>query len=281
MEREFELLSPPVDVADVIVNFGGTQGWFSSSQEAVERAATWKPGLLKRLRRVLTSAREQGRFVRFDFNASDETQIQGHCYPDARDSSDFALEKEGRIEVDDYRDAIVRGTSSEFESICRGVLALVGCRAPVLTPHSNDQGFDLFGEYSMEGRLDRRYHLGGPDRAMTVWIAGQAKKYADEVGVDHVREFIGARELMKLGIFTDGGKALERFTPKAYQPVYLFFMTTGRLTRGAVDLITQTGVVLFDLESIAVLLADHNVATGPSGFEQSLFDTWVKENQSA
>lgn len=276
VEHHFDLLSPPTDIAAIIVRFGNSQGWFSSPQEAIERAATWKVGLLKRLRRSLTAAHEQGRFRRFDFNRSDETQIQGHCYPDARDSGDLATEKRGRIQVDMYRDAITQRSSADFEAICRGVLALIGCPAPELTPHSNDQGFDLFGEYSMEGRLQRRYLLGGPDKAMTTWIAGQAKKYTDEVGVDHVRNFIGARELMRLGIFTDGGKALSKFNPKPYQPVYLFFMTTGRLTRGALELIVQAGVVLIDLEGIAVLLADHVVATGPKGFDLTLFGDWVE-----
>lgn len=271
-------LAPPMEATELIIAVGNEKGWFTSPAEATDRASAWKQGLLKRLRTALTELREIEHPVRFDFNSSNPEMIQGDCYPNSADSPELVRSKESRSHADCYRDEVRLLTATDFEAICRGILGLIGCQNPILTRTSGDQGIDVFGEFTMRGRLDVTYLLGGPDSMMNFWIMGQAKHYTGEIGPDQIREFIGAQDLARRGVGYDNGEALAALNAKPYQAVHLFFLTTGRITRGAWTLAKRTGMIVFDEERIAALLADHEVATDSNLFSPENLREWVRAN---
>lgn len=271
-------LSPPREASELIIAVGNEKGWFTSQAEAIDKASAWKPALLKRLRAALTELREVEHPVRFDFNSSNPEMVQGHCYPNSADSPELMRSKEARSHADSYRDGVRLLTATDFEAICRGILSLIGCQNAILTRASGDQGIDVFGEFTMRGRLDLTYHLGGPDSMMNFWIMGQAKHYTGEIGPNQIREFVGAQDLARRGIGYDNGEALSAFTAKPYQPVLLFFLTTGPITRGAWTLAKRTGIIVFDEEMISALLADHEVATASNAFSPEELRKWVSGN---
>jgi restriction endonuclease Mrr len=271
----FDLLSPPETAAEIITRVGNANDWFSSVQEAAEASERWKSRVVKRLQSTLTQLREDSHPARFDFNASAPELIQGHCYPSDADSADLLASKLARSHSDAYRDAVRALSPRQFEAVCRGVLLLIGCDNPSLTKSSGDQGIDVFGEFAMTGRLSVRYHLGGPDALMNSWIIGQAKLYTGTVGPEEIRSFIGAHELARHGISYDNGAALAALQAKPYQAVHLFFLTTGAITRGAWTLARHAGIIIFDEDTVATLLADHQVATVNNTFVGKDFKSWI------
>lgn len=276
VEENFALDSPPQDVTDVVIYVGTQYGWFQSPEEAAERAEYWRDRLVTRLSRLLNEASEENRPNRFEFNSSSGTKIQGFCFVSAADPLDVAEAKAARRFADAYRDHIRSLDDRDFEAICKGILRLIGCDDPVLTKKSGDQGIDVYGELKMTGRLRRAYVLGGPDALMTSWIAGQAKKYTIPVEVADMHQFVGAYNLARSGVFHGDGVEIKRFDPKPYQPVYLVFLTTGRLTRGAWQIAQRSGIVVLDEPVIASLLADHKVATVAGVFWAVRFTAWTE-----
>ena len=276
VEAHFELSAEPTDLADVIVLVGTADGWFRSPEEAAEKAEAWKKRLANRLATLLSASREDNRPSRFDFNSSAEFTIQGICFVSASEDDGDAIEaKRARALSDHYRDQIRSMDDRDFEAICRGVLSLLGCVSPTLTAKSGDQGIDVFGEIPMNGRLGHNYLLGGPDALMTAWIAGQAKKYTIPVEVADIHQFVGAYEMARKGIFHGDGGTIQAFTPLPYQPVWLFFFTTGKLTRGAWQLARRGGMIVLDEATIAALLADRKIATVAGLYWQTRFSAWT------
>jgi hypothetical protein len=253
---------------------GDKMGWFQSPEEAAERAEAWRPRLITRLTRMINEAQDDHRPYRFEFNASATDKIQGFCFVSPADGAALADAKRRRSFSDEYRREIRDRSDREFESISRGILGLMGCTAPVLTQKSGDQGLDVYGELPMSGRLGHEYPLGGPDSLMVCWVAGQAKKYTKVVEVADIYEFFGAYSLARQGVFHGDGAALQSFTPKPFQPVFLFFLTTGRMTKGAWQLAKRSGLIVLDEPTICALLSDRRVATGAGIFWRSRFAAW-------
>jgi restriction endonuclease Mrr len=111
---------------------------------------------------------------------------------------------------------------------------------------------------------------------MSFWFAGQAKKYTKDVETADIHEFVGAYTLAKQGVFHGDGAALQLFTPKPLQPVFLIFLTTGKLTRGAAQLATRSGIVVLDEPTICALLADRKIATVAGVFWAVRFSAWAE-----
>lgn len=274
---QIPLSQPPRSMTSTILEIGAMGGWFGSQQEADEKAEKWQGPALKRLMKELSSARVEYHPTRFELNSSSPDYVQGYCFIAPSDTADLAESKQRRALQDDYRAAVLQATPDEFESLSRGILLLLGCTDPVLTPQSGDQGIDVFGEYSMTGRLNIAYPLGGPDQMMSLWIIGQAKRYSGPVGPSEIREFIGSYELTRLGVHTNA-TALARFEAKPLQPVHKLFITTGILSSGARSLARQSGVLVFDIERISAMLADHAIATVGGLFNARSYGEFLRSN---
>jgi len=273
--QEFPLGSSPQRLSQIIVDFGTSESWFASDAEAQEKGERWLVPLKKRLARALSDAREFDYVARFDFNPSDASYIQGYCYVTATDSLELQLAKLARVHLDHYRSEIRRRSSDDFEAVCRGILAILGCANPILTPHSDDQGLDVFGEIQSIGLVSQMGALYGQERRLSSWIVGQAKKYTIPVEAADIREFVGSRELQRLGIFSGDGRALEMLRAKPLQATHLIFLTTGPLRSGAREVARGAGVIVIGESEVAALLADHRVATVAGVYWPHRFDSWI------
>lgn len=271
------LSAPPTSITSTILEVGDAAGWFSSQQDADEKAERWQGRVLTRLIRELNDARSGYHPTRFDINDSSPDHVQGFCFVSPSDASDLATSKQRRALQDDYRAAVRRTTPDEFEALSRGLLFLLGCPTPVLTPQSGDQGIDVFGELPMTGRLGFTYTLGGPDQLLSTWIIGQAKRYSGAVGPAEIREFIGSFELLRAKVHTNT-TALALYDAKPFQAVHKIFITTGILASGARSIARQAGVIVFDIDRISAMLADHAIATPASSFDDQRFGAWLTSN---
>lgn len=271
---EFPLTHDPIDLEALIVRIGTEKTWFSSADEAQEQAEKWKDGVATRLTKFLNDSVRRGWPSRFEFNSSDHNSIQGSSFIEGTESKELQQEKRARIHMDTYLKFAQVLTGRHFEAVCRGILSLMGCENPVLTPRSNDQGIDFYGLLRMTGRLNRTYERG-IDRAMRSWVIGQAKQVGEPVGTAEVRELLGSLELARHGINADKGRSLAQLDLKAYDSIFPFFITTGTFSRDAWSLIDQTGLVGMDGPVVAAFLADHCVADVNGACKEEAFQAWV------
>lgn len=266
---------PPTDPESLIVQIGEELGWFQSPEEAQEKAELWRKRFLNRLRLAINDPERRGRPTRFEFNSVEEEAIQGACFVEPGDSDDLRASKGRRVYIDEYL-ALIRGlTGRQFEGVCRGLLALIGCEAPILTPRGNDQGIDFHGRLEMRGRLNMAYVQPAFDEALHAWIIGQAKQVAGNVGTPEIRDLIGSVEIALRGISADEGRALTGLEMRPFDSVWRFFVTTGDFSRDALKLINASGLMGIDGLSVAAILADHAVVNGTHGVDPALFDAWV------
>lgn len=267
---------PPIDPEQLIVNIGMGEGWFASPDEAQEKAERWRRAFLNRLRIRINDPERLGRFHRFEFNSSSSDLIQGACYEEDADSDELKESKADRQHIDTYRDFIRALTGRQFEGVCHGVLMLLGCDEPALTPRGNDQGIDFYGHLQMRGRLNKRYVQVAVDVAMNTWIVGQAKQIEGKVSTPEIRDLIGAVEMARVGVSADEGRALAELGMKPFDSVMRFFITTGEFSKDASKLVNRLGLVGMDGEMVATLLADHRIADVNGAPDRAAFDAWVQ-----
>jgi hypothetical protein len=265
----------PIDPEVLLVQIGTRLNWFSSSEDAQEKAERWRTPFLTRLRFVINDPERRGRPTRFEFNSSTDYLIQGACYVEEGHSSELRDSKRRRQHMDTYLAFIRSLTGRQFEGVCRGVLDLLGCEDPILTPRGGDQGIDFHGRIEMRGRLNMQYVQEAVDEAMHSWVVGQAKQIEGNVSTSEIRDLVGAVEIARLGISADEGQALRELGMRPYDSVWRFFVTTGKFSRDSSKLIYRLGLLGFDGEAVASILADHQVADVDGACDRGAFDTWV------
>lgn len=265
----------PIDLETLIVRIGIRDQWFTDVDDAQESAERWKERVMQRLLSHLNDSRRRAQAVRFDFNSSNSDAVQGACFVEASDSTELTEAKRLRIHSDTYLALLRKLTGRQFEGVCRGVLDLMGCEDPVVTPRSGDQGIDFHGRIEMAGRLNRAYAGGAIDQAMRSWVIGQAKQVGGSVGPGEVRELIGSIDMARHKLSADDGKALSQMDLKPYDSVFGLFVTTGGFTLDAWRLIDGSGFVAMDGPTVAVFLSDHAVANHSGACDEAKFLTWA------
>lgn len=278
---ELPRTQPPTDPESLLVQIGTVLGWFRSTSEAQEKAERWRKPFLTRLRFAINDPERRGRPTRFEFNSSNEDLIQGACYVEDGHSQQLREGKGRREHMDTYLAYVRSLTGRQFEGVCRGVLDLLGCENPVVTPRGNDQGIDFHGRMEMRGRLNMQYVQTAVDEAMHSYIVGQAKQIAGNVGTSEIRDLVGAVEIARLGISADEGQALRDLGMRPYDSVWRFFVTTGDFSRDSLKLLNRLGLVGIDGEMVASILADHAVADVNGVCDRSAFDSWLASHLPA
>lgn len=269
----------PIDPESLLVEIALSHSWCSSKAEAQERAESWRARFVNRLRFQVNDLDREARMLRYEFNGSREDWIQGSCHIESENSQELQASKSRRMFTDDYLVLMRDLSGRQFEAVCRGVLDLIGCSDPVLTPRANDQGIDFFGQISMKGRLNMKYEQVAIDRSMAVWIVGQAKQVAGKVSTPEVRDLIGAVELARHHISADQERALSGLGMRPFDAVWRIFVTTGEFSRDARNLINDAGLLGYDGLQIATLLADHEVADPTC--DTGVFHQWLDEQLAA
>jgi hypothetical protein len=264
-------------LADLCVN----EGWASTRSEADELAERWAVKFLSRLRFELNELNRRGRPSRFSFNSSSEYLLQGACFPEPNDSYELREAKARRLHYSQHLSWLRALTPSQFEAVCRGVIAEMGAVHPRVTQRSGDQGIDFFGRLELRGRTQRVYSLPGVDQNLSVWLVGQAKHYvATQVATPDIRELVGSVELAKTRTFVGQVDSLDDLVIAACDPVFYLFFTTGTISRDGWALLERSGVIGMDGEMVAAFLADSSVGFPAGVFSEDHMDAWLTQHQS-
>lgn len=212
--------------------------------------------------------------------------LTGFCHALPGESAEVIALRLRRAHAQAIFDRIRVLTFQEFEVFGARFLRELGARIGRVTPHSNDQGIDFYGEFSL-GQLH-----AAPEaflvlaRDVRLLFAGQAKHYpARSLGSSVIRELIGAMTLARTKTHsTDGVDIFKGLAVRPFSPVLALIFTTGEFTGGAIRLAEAAGVIAKTGLQLAVFLADRGVGLVDQGphhvFSEQAFTDWLNELDS-
>lgn len=214
---------------------------------------------------------------RYAFSSAGGHLIQGLAYNDPGVDSTMLAARRARLATVAWLEHTNQMTPRQFEQLCRGILAIVGCADPEVTRSSRDQGIDFFGKLRLEGRLANMNHFPSIDSSMDVWIVGQAKHIdTTRVSTPEVRALIGSVALARAKVHSIGGDTLRGFTPRLMDPIFLALFTTGEFSRECQDLLDKSGVLSLDGVQLAVFLCDNNIGLNNDfEFDDETATLWI------
>lgn len=211
--------------------------------------------------------------------------VTGFCHALSGEDPAVILARVRRVQVDAIFARIRSLTFGEFELFGARFLRELGARAHV-TPQSNDQGIDFYGEFSL-GQL---HQAPGPflvlARDVRLLFAGQAKHYPTRsIGPSVIRELIGAMTLARTKTHSaDGVDIFRDLAVRPFSPVLALVFTTGEFSTGAIRLAEAAGVIAKTGLQLAVFLADRGVGlveqSGQLSFDEVAFGDWLNEAPS-
>lgn len=212
-----------------------------------------------------------------------ELVVQGSCFVEPTDSREIAGAKRRRLHIEPLLDQIRSLTFQQFEVFGAGVLRELGAKIVRVTPHSDDQGIDFYGLLSLGQNLDLPEPFGKLAHDVTLRFAGQAKHYPNNpIGPALMRELIGSIALARYKVFTTDKDLFDDLQLLPFNPLVSLFFTTGRFTRGALELADKAGVIARSGEQLAVFLADCGVGIektgGTSHFSRDEFLEWLNHS---
>jgi hypothetical protein len=207
--------------------------------------------------------------------------VTGFCYALPDEPPEITALRVRRAHAQAIFDRIRQLTFQEFEQFGARFLRELGARIGRVTAHSNDQGIDFYGEFSL-GQLH-----AAPEpflvlaRDVRLLFAGQAKHYPDRsIGPAVIRELIGALTLARTKTHSaDGVDIFKELAVRPFSPVLALIFTTGEFTSGAIRLAEAAGVIAKTGLQLAVFLADRGVGLIEQGgthiFSEEAFTGWL------
>ncbi len=275
--RYLELDAPPTAAVTVLRQIIVGEGWERNEDLAYELAESWVGRFLLRCGRLVSERNGSGQFCEFTLNSSSPDLLQGASFVEGIDPPEVAEAKTRRLAHGDYRAALDGLSPSEFEWACRGMLAAMGVRDPVVSRRSADEGIDFYGQLPLSDELRRAVALPGFYSTLSVWLVGQAKHYrATQVATPDIRELVGSVELARARAFASSA-SLPDLRMRLCDPVFYLFFTTGKISADGWALMRASGVVGMDGPMVAAFLADHDIGCSTGTFELSLFQAWVQQ----
>lgn len=278
--RYLDLTDKPIRARDLLQRIAQNEGWIADTDELVERAETWEPLFLRRVRAELSELNKLGRFSAFAMNSSDPNHLQGSAFVEPRDSPAIAATKNKRAHMAEYSIALAALSPSEFEVLCAGVLSLLGAESVRVTPYSADDGIDFYGVVRRRRTPDRG--LGGAvfdlSQQVSIWLLGQAKHYSRaHVGTPDLRHLVGSVELAKSGVSGSANRRYEDLKIRVCDPTLVLFFTTGTVTSAGWRVAESSGVVTLDGEMLASLLAENEIGVKDGRYSDTAFSAWIRE----
>jgi len=209
--------------------------------------------------------------------------VVGFCYAMAGESSELTVLRKRRSHASSILERLRHLTFQEFERFGARFLKEIGARVGKVTPHSNDQGIDFFGEFSLGQLHDAPGAFLMLANDVRLLFAGQAKHYPDrKIKPDTIRELIGAMTLARTKTHsTDGVDIFGDLNVRPFSPVLALIFTTGYFTGGALRLAEAAGVIAKTGHQLAVFLADRGVGLIHDGdvakFDEDAFSSWLND----
>lgn len=274
-----DVSSPPRPAQAWLADIALAQGWASNRAAATELSERWSQRFLVRLRQNMSALHERGRACYYDFNSSSEYMVQGSAFVEPGvDSADLRIAKEARRHLRSYVDELQGLKPSEFEVLCRGMLTILGVKAPALTPATADQGIDFYGLLPL-GSLLKPNALPGLHTILNVWLIGQAKHYtAGHAATPEIRELVGSVGLAQAQAFGRPDSPYPQLKVRLCDPVFYLFFTTGRISAPGWQLLDSSGVVGMDGEMVGAFLADNGVGMVDGEFSPDAFQSWLSQH---
>jgi restriction endonuclease Mrr len=207
-------------------------------------------------------------------------RVVGSCWVSPTDTEAIAAAKQGRMHVQQILAALRTLTPDQFELFGSRILRELGAERVQVTRRSGDNGVDFYGFLSLGGIMQHPPAICQLAHNIQLLFAGQAKHYPDNpIGPATVREMIGAISLARFKVYSSEPDFFEEFKLLPYNPLIALLFTTGRFTRGAIEIAESAGVIARSGEQLATFLADRNVGmlvnNGVATFAPEQFAEWL------
>ncbi|WP_197516477.1 restriction endonuclease [Mycobacterium sp. E2497] len=276
--EQYPLDQPPKKIIDVLVE-GIGELQIALGAAVYDLAGRWQKRFARRLIDYHNERVTLGRHVRFTFNQSDETYLQGSAYIAPNDDESIVSVKLRRKYHAQCLDAVIALAPKDFEVACRGLIRAIGATTTYITQQSADSGIDFFGLLPL-ARLNAVEAFPSIYDQMRVWLVGQAKHYQrTQVATPDIRELIGSVELAKARAFVNPDQYPE-LVVRVCDSVYYLFFTTGQISRDGWRLITRAGVVAMEGDDVAAFMADHKIGFSEDVFDIDGFRAWIDANRT-
>ena len=207
-------------------------------------------------------------------------QVVGSCWVSPTDTQAVAAVKQARVHVQQILAALRALTPDQFEHFGSRILRELGAEQVQVTRRTGDNGVDFYGFLSLGGIMQHPPAICQLAHNIQLLFAGQAKHYPDNpIGPATVREMIGAIALARFKVYSSEPDFFEAFKLLPYNPLITLLFTTGRFTKGAMEIADSAGVIARSGEQLATFLADRNVGMvvreGMTTFVLERFVEWL------
>lgn len=274
LEVTIGIVGSPVRLIDAIAH--ALQDLGLPEIQAVEKAEL----LEESVRDLIAEEEEVSPLPKLAIITYAEHFVSGYCYVNSSDSPEIAAAKSSRLNTNPLLQEIRNLTFQEFELFGACVLKELGAKLVKVTPHSDDQGIDFYGVFSLGQNFLLPTPFGQLAHDVRVLFAGQAKHYpTNPIGPELIRELVGSISLARYKVFTTSDEIFDDLKLLPFNPLVAMFFTTGRFTSGALELAQKSGVIARAGEQLAVFLADRGIGMyndkGTMKFDKDKFHKWL------
>jgi restriction endonuclease Mrr len=247
---------------------------------AAEQAERMEERVRQRINEKQQETEDAGTFPVVIIHYANQRRVVGSCWVGPTDSQAVAAAKHGRVHAQQILAALRALTPDQFERFGSRILRELGAERVQVTRRSGDNGVDFYGFLSLGGIMQHPPAICQLAHNIQLLFAGQAKHYPDNpIGPATVREMIGAIALARFQVYSSEPDFFEEFKLLPYNPLIALLFTTGRFTRGAIEVAAAAGVIARSGEQLAIFLADRNVGMvlneGVTTFVPERFLEWL------
>jgi hypothetical protein len=248
-----------------------------SELAAFEIGGKFAPRVLAGLQRLRDDAIADNLDAWFAFNSSSPDHIQGPCFVEPRDTAETRTAKLNRLNRYPLRPIIEELSPAQFESLCVGLLGLLGARDFSGTKRTRDQGIDFYGRLvisDLDPNTSPFFHITDH---LSVWLVGQAKHYPNgKVSSAEIRELVGSINLARFKEYASTTDLMKSLLLRSCDPVFALFLTTGTFSRDAIKLAKGSGVITKGLDDICSVLADNEIGKDHAGnISRNIVHDWI------
>jgi hypothetical protein len=249
------------------------------SGDPVELTDQYLPRVVARISRELSDCAELGRYLRVSFSSVSSEYVQGACFVEERDSHELAESKRRRAKNAEMLAVILSLSPDEFETLCGGVLHILGATNIKVTRHSADDGIDFYGRLNVGSLIGAFGNARTIHQQLDAWFIGQAKRYVEvQVAVDDIRGIVGSIFLAKgKATGTKLSSALESLKIRPMDPIFALIVTSGFLSSNAWRLVQSSGVVGVDGEMLSELLCERGIGYVEGEVSRAALLQWASD----
>lgn len=147
-----------------------------------------------------------------------------------------------------------------FEKFSKKILELEGCVNIKVTPSSGDGGIDLYGTKEIAIADESSQNVF---KNITLLVIGQSKRYNKEIGINHLREFVGSVSMIKYSLIENSPKSFAKPIDlncyKPLTPLLMTFITSSKANKNTAEVAKWLGVRFIDGYELSQILYRNNL----------------------